>query len=157
MLCMRVVTDEDWPLWRDVRLAALADAPYAFTATLADWTRGGEATWRERLTLPGARNLVALLDGRPVGVARGVPEGDGIVGLHSVWVAPAARGRGVGDRLVSAVEAWARETGARTLRLGVLSGNTGAIALYERHGFAPAGDVVRDDASRELIMEKDLR
>lgn len=157
---VRVVTgDGGWPLWRDARLAALTDAPQAFKSRPEDWDRGGEDAWRERYATPGAHNLVASLDGRTVGMARGVPEGDGIAALHSVWVAPGARGHGVGDRLITAVETWARRTGARTLRLEVLPGNDTAIALYRRHGFALAaqrGVVPGDGVTRELVMEKPL-
>ena len=156
MVCVRVVAgDGDWPLWRDARVAALTDAPHAFTSRLEDWGRGGEDGWRERYATPGAHNLLASLDGRTVGMARGVPEGGGVAVLHSVWVAPGARGHGVGDRLVAAVEAWARRAGARALRLGVLPGNDTAIALYRRHGFV-LGTQRGDGVGRELVMEKPL-
>lgn len=62
-----------------------------------------------------------MLDGQAVGMASGVPtEHDGIVELISMYVAPMGRGRGVGDHLVRAVEQWARQVGARTLRLAVV-------------------------------------
>ncbi|MFB6889915.1 GNAT family N-acetyltransferase [Kitasatospora sp. NPDC056327] len=145
MIALRVLTPADpadWPLWRDARLAALADAPHAFTARLADWPAGGEARWRARFARPDALHLVAVAaDGRPAGLARGVPaERPGGAGeLRSVWVAPRARGLGVGDRLLAAVEAWARHRGCGSLRLAVLPDNTAAVALYRRRGFADAG------------------
>ncbi|RMI37149.1 GNAT family N-acetyltransferase, partial [Streptomyces triticirhizae] len=96
----------DWPLWRDARLAALREAPEAFTPRLADWENGERARWRARLTLPGAHNVVAVRSGRPVGLARGIPAGPGVAELRSVWVARAARGRGVGDALLTEVARW---------------------------------------------------
>ncbi len=33
----RMVGVEDWQLWRDLRLEALQEAPYAFGSTLAEW------------------------------------------------------------------------------------------------------------------------
>lgn len=149
---VRVVGTDEWPMWRDVRLAALTVSPEAFKSRLEDWERGGERRWRERLAMPGAYNIVAQRDGAAVGVASGVPGADGDVELRSVWVDPDARGCGVAGRLIAAVEAWARETGARTLRLSVLRGNDGAMALYRRHGFAFTGE--SDD--RELVMAKAL-
>ncbi|WP_406858922.1 GNAT family N-acetyltransferase [Streptomyces sp. HUAS MG47] len=152
MLRLHVMTSEDWPMWRQVRLAALADSPHAFRARLDDWPRGGETQWRERLTAPGTYNLVALLDDRAVGVARGVPR-EGSVELRSVWVGPEARGRGVGDRLIAAVEAWALRSEADTLELAVLPDNESAVALYRRNGFGFAGV----DAAGQQRMAKPLR
>lgn len=140
MLSLRVVTTEDWPLWREVRLAALTEAPDAFKSRLADWPNGGEQRWRARLEMPETYNVVALLDDQAVGMSSGVPCDDGISELRSVWVSRAARGRGVGDRLIASVEAWARRTGATTLRLAVIPGNEAAIALYRRNGFIDTRD-----------------
>ncbi|MEU0807065.1 GNAT family N-acetyltransferase [Streptomyces sp. NPDC005970] len=153
------VTEDDWPLWREVRLAALTDAPHAFKARLADWHTGGEEQWRARLALPGAYNVVALLDGRAAGMARGVTGGGGASELRSVWVSPEARGRGIADQLIAAVEAWARQSGARVLKLAVIPGNGPAIALYQRNGFVATGelgDLLPDGVTREHVMAKRL-
>ncbi len=142
MLELRTLEPNDWPLWRELRLAALAEAPYAFGSTLAQWQGSGdrEERWRARLSIPGAHDLVALLDGLPVGMASGVPgEGAENVELISMWVNPTARGKGVGDYLIQAVERWGAERGATTLRLSVMPDNRKATALYERHGFTDTG------------------
>ena len=47
------------------------------------------------------------------------------------------RGRGIGRALLHAAEAHARGSGARELRIGVLSGNRAARRLYRAEGFAP--------------------
>lgn len=159
MPILHVVTADDWPLWRDARLAALADAPHAFKSRLADWADGGERRWRSRFEMPGAYNVLALREGRPVGVASGVPGDNGVSDLRSVWVSPDLRGRGVGDQLVSAVERWARRAGATTLRLTVIPGNEPAIALYRRNGFALTGErgsPLPDGTGWEQVMRKSL-
>lgn len=160
---LHVVTPADWPLWRDARRAALTDAPHAFRARLADWHRGGEQQWRARLETPGTYNLVALLDGRTAGLARGVPGASDDCGgqyeLHSVWVSPEARGRSVGDLLLTAVEDWARRSGAGALKLAVFPDNEPALALYHRHGYGPAqepGALLPDGVTRELVLTKPL-
>lgn len=152
MISVRKVTAADWPLWRELRLAALADAPDAFAARLDDWHRGGERIWRERLTLPGAYNIVAERDGRPVGIARGVPGEGGAAWIHSVWVTPDARGSGAGARLLSAVEEWARSRGSVELRLQVLEHNERAIVAYRRQGFVRTGEA----GDGEIVMAKAL-
>jgi GNAT superfamily N-acetyltransferase len=52
-----------------------------------------------------------------------------------MWVAPFARGRGVGDALVDEVVQWAAKHDAPRLILRVVTGNERAGALYARHGF----------------------
>ncbi|EST35555.1 hypothetical protein N566_17595 [Streptomycetaceae bacterium MP113-05] len=159
MLLLRVLGTSDWPVWRDVRLAALSDAPEAFKPRLADWRRGGEDEWGARLHLPGAHNVVAELDGHAVGIVRGVPIDEVSGELRSLWVAPQARGRGVADRLIRSVEAWARRSGVSRLELSVLPDNAPALALYERHGFVrkeERGDVPPEPGDREIAMTKPL-
>jgi ribosomal protein S18 acetylase RimI-like enzyme len=157
MIELRVLTTDDWPTWRSLRLAALAEAPHAFGSKLSDWQGEGdqESRWRERLGLPGSYNLIALLDGSPVGMASGVPAPDGVVEVISVWVSPAARGHGVGDALIAAILEWARERSAATVKLAVAAGNAAAVRLYERHGFAVTdepGDLMNDGVTREVVM-----
>lgn len=159
MTQLRILAANNWPLWREVRVAALGDAPHAFKSRLADWHRGGAERWRARWAMPSTYNLVALLDGRTVGMASGIPGDSGVCELRSVWVSPRVRGRGVGDRLTAAVERWARKVGARTLKLAVFPDNEPAIALYQRNGFVVTdelGDLLSDGVTRERVMVKAL-
>ncbi|MEU6334750.1 GNAT family N-acetyltransferase [Streptomyces cellulosae] len=162
MLELRTAEADDWPLWRELRLAALAEVPYAFGPTPAQWQGSGdrEERGRARLSTPGAHDLVALLDGLPVGMAGGVPaEGAEDVELISMWVDPMARGKGVGDYLIQVVERWAAERGATTLRLSVMADNRKATALYERHVFTDLGEpggLLPDGVGRKRVMAKSL-
>jgi ribosomal protein S18 acetylase RimI-like enzyme len=136
---IRVLDADDWQVWRRLRLAALEEAPYAFMSRLADWQGPAdtEERWRARLAGPNTHDLVAEDGGSPVGMASGIETEDpGTVDLISMWVAPGARGRGVGDALITAVEQWARRTGARTLRLSVAADNAAAASMYRRNGFS---------------------
>ena len=142
MVELRALSVDDWAVWRELRLKALRDAPEAFGAKLADWQGDGdhEQRWRARLA-GGTHNLVAYLDGEPVGMVSGMPHGH-CVELTSMWVAPPARGHGVGDALVDAVV----DRADGTVSLMVKESNTAASALYRRHGFlddGPGGDAER--------------
>ena len=64
----------------------------------------------------------------------------GVAGLWGMWVDPAARGLGLGERLVDAVNDWAAAQGARTLRLGAVTGAGDPTGFYERLGFARTGE-----------------
>ena len=56
--------------------------------------------------------------------------------MHDVAVLASHRGRGIAEAMLGEVERIARERGACKLTLEVLSGNTPAMRLYERVGFA---------------------
>lgn len=137
MLELRRLAADDWEFWRAVRLAALADAPHAFGATLAEWTGSGdtELRWRHRLdTVP--LNLVAIVDECPAGQASGTErDPDGRVEVISMWVAPWCRRRGVGLALLDGVVDWARDEAASAVALAVKRSNQPAAALYLRAGF----------------------
>ncbi len=140
---------EDWPTWRELRLAALGEAPYAFGSTLADWQGTGddERRWRARLGDVPA-NYGADVAGRPAGMISGACDADGPVELISMWVAPFARGRGVGDALIGAVLGWAATNHPGPVVLHVREGNAHAATLYRRHGFVDDGLV--DDGGGPL-------
>ncbi|AHH93677.1 GNAT family N-acetyltransferase [Kutzneria albida] len=129
-------TAEQWRTWRELRLAALADAPRAFGAALAVESAYDERQWRERLRPDRGVPIIAWLGADPVGIIgcyRPQPEA---VELVSMWVAPRARGRGVGDRLIAEVLSWA---GPLPVGLWVVSDNLPARGLYERNGFRATG------------------
>lgn len=138
---LRRVGIDDWQLWRKLRLEALKEAPYAFGSTLADWQGNGdtETRWRGRLAdVP--LNIVAEWQKTAAGmVSSTTPNPEGSVELLSMWVAPFARGRGVGDSLVNAVIDWAREQRASRVDLAVFDSNERALVLYRRHGFVYVG------------------
>jgi ribosomal protein S18 acetylase RimI-like enzyme len=156
---LRTVGPDDWRAWREVRLAALAEAPDAFGSTLADWQGDGdrEERWRARLALPGSHNVLAVVDGRAAGMASGVPD-DGRSELISMWVSPAVRGRGVGDRLIAEIARWAAGRDADALYLAVRPDNAAAIALYARNGFVDTGEPgdPLPGGRREIVMAKRL-
>nr|BFE58646.1 hypothetical protein GCM10020063_031720 [Dactylosporangium thailandense] len=58
--------------------------------------------------------------------------------LISMWVVPAARGRGIAAHLADAVTRWAHDHGHDTVELELACGNTAAMNAYLRCGFTPA-------------------
>jgi ribosomal protein S18 acetylase RimI-like enzyme len=65
--------------------------------------------------------------------------------LEDLWVEPAARGDGVGRRLIEALIARGRERGWRRLYWHTEADNTAARALYDR--IVPVTDYVRYDVA----------
>jgi len=79
--------------------------------------------------------VLAVEDGRPLGCGCFKPHGPDAVELKRMYVAPQARGRGVGRRLVGALEAWARELGHARAVLETGTSQPEAVALYRRCGY----------------------
>lgn len=111
---------------------------------------------------PPDRFLVARDDGRVVGGVGLVDLGDGIAEMKRMWVADDQRGRGVGRRLVEAIESAARAEvtagGAprfHTMRLDTNSHLPEAIALYRSAGYR-AIDRYNDNPYPDHFFEKAL-
>lgn len=159
---VRRVRADEGPRLKQVRLAALADTPEAFSARHADEAAFDDAVWDERAARGAADDtgsatflLEAAPEGPPLGIAVGHRPGPdpSRVELVSMWVDPGARRGGGGAGLVEAVAAWAAATGASALDLWVMRGNGGAQAFYERIGFVPTTDldVAPDDPCRDEV------
>jgi ribosomal protein S18 acetylase RimI-like enzyme len=58
------------------------------------------------------------------------------------------RGRGIGHRLIAALEDWAAEHGIDRVRLNVTTTNAGAIRLYRGLGYEDSGIEMRKDVAR---------
>lgn len=82
--------------------------------------------------------LVARVETAVVGYAGLMYAGDD-AHVTTIAVDPAWHRAKIGTRLLLALARGAVEHGARNLTLEVRVSNSGAIALYERFGFAPAG------------------
>ncbi|GAA1899882.1 ribosomal protein S18-alanine N-acetyltransferase [Lapillicoccus jejuensis] len=117
--------------WPDLaRLAELDAELFADDA----WS---EATWWAELAGRPRRDYVVAVDasGEVLGYA-GVDLAGEVADVMTVAVVPAARGTGLGDRLVGWLVARAEESGAEALLLEVRADNAPARRLYARHGFA---------------------
>jgi putative acetyltransferase len=128
------------------------------------------SSWSEGLYPPESRHGLALADyerpevtllvARERGVALGcgafLLEADGSAELKSMFVVPAARGRGVGQAILAALEEVLRGR-VTTLRLETGIKQLAAIRLYESAGFRRRGPFgsYRDDP-QSVFMEKSL-
>ncbi|MDX6475059.1 MAG: hypothetical protein QOH95_570 [Gaiellaceae bacterium] len=99
-----------------------------------DPSRSISADWGE-LMLPAGLLLVARLRGTPVGCGGLKLHGKAPAEIKRMWVAPAARGLGLGRRLLNELENRAREAGARSARLETNGALTEAISLYRAAGY----------------------
>ncbi|MEW1953766.1 GNAT family N-acetyltransferase [Terrabacter sp. NPDC080008] len=137
---LRVIGPDEWEEFRSVRLAALADSPDAFGATLGESMGKAPSEWRERAA--GADPIVlAYAQDRPVAMGGlYAPNESSEAFVWGMWVQPTHRGRGVAARILQRLLEYADHVG-RPVTLHVTQGNDGARRLYERHGFTATGEV----------------
>lgn len=147
------LTHDEGDRLRALRLASLRDAPDAFGATIDETAARPPGSWRRQLV--DLATFVAVADGVDVGLVRIGPftEDPRAAMLISMWVAPAARGRGAGDALIAAAVDWARAQGFARVVLDVGDHNAPAIALYARNGFEPTGETGSLPPPREHVRE----
>lgn len=132
-----------------VRSAVPADLPLiaSLIRELAEYEKLGHAVRFEEAVLgenlfgakPGAEVLIGELDGSPQGFALffhnfSTFEGRPGIYLEDLFVRPAARGKGLGKALISAVAALAAERNCARFEWSVLDWNTPSIAFYEALG-----------------------
>ena len=110
---------------------------------LRDWGRAGDlGVIAEENSTPVGAAWIRRYDDADRGygfVAADVPE-------LTIGVAPAARGRGVGTRLLAEIAA---EATSRAISLSVESDNP-AVRLYERAGYVP---VAKDEGAWTMLLE----
>lgn len=162
---IRRVEAGDEELLRNVRLRALATDPGSFGlphAEVATRPNSFWATWAAGHSSGDDRcTLLALLDGRPVGLVRieREPGNPDVFGIYSMWVAPEARRRGIALRLLAEAERWIEAAGGSEAELNVVAGETPARRLYERAGFRLDGrsEPATHAGAAELRMRKRVK
>ncbi len=89
----------------------------------------------DAFTPPSGACVLASVDGQAMGCGSVTTLSPGVGWLKRMWVADAARGLGIGRRLLAALEAEARALGLTTLRLDTNRALQEAIGLYRSVGF----------------------
>jgi uroporphyrinogen-III synthase/ribosomal protein S18 acetylase RimI-like enzyme len=93
------------------------------------------ATPPEELSPPNGLFIAGRLGGRPVACGALKTVEPGVADVKRMWVGEAARGRGIGRRLLRRLVDEARAMGLRRVRLDTNRALTEAIALYRSEGF----------------------
>ncbi len=95
----------------------------------------GPSAEPDELVPPAGLFLLARLDGAAVGCGGLKLDGRGRGEIKRMWVAPSARGLGIAQRLLEALEHHAAASGVRTLRLDTNRALAEARTLYLRNGY----------------------
>lgn len=135
-------------------LALFEEASYAPSVVAAELADGAKATW------------IAEDQGRMLGYAQvgpcKLPHPDvrrGAGELYQLYILNAAKGQGIGTRLLTTATAHLARAHPGPVWLGVWSGNVAAQGFYRTHGFGHAGDyrflVGREWYDDEYIFRRD--
>ena len=87
------------------------------------------------LAPPTGELLLVSLDGEPIAIGGVRDLDDPVAEVKSMYVAPSARGRGLGRALLQRLESMAAERGCSAARLDTAAHLTAAIALYRSLGY----------------------
>ena len=116
-------------------------------------------------TPPSAADISVVLlarddDGTALGCGALRRLGNGVAEIKRMYVAPAARGRGIAKALLAALEDTALDRGWTTLRLETGPRQPEAIGLYSRAGYRPitafGAYAGAPDAEDSLFFERTL-
>lgn len=155
-VAIRAIRSDEWRRWRETRLRMLRDDADFFATRYDDMVREPDQTWRDWVadaTAGDDKTLFVAEDGDAwLGVVGAFVRINPLeVQLISMWVDPAARGRGVARALIRAVARWSLGRGSARVVLFVQEANTPARKLYERAGFELTGDSAPAAAGRSAF------
>jgi len=148
LIAVEPITPLNIASFKEVRLRALQEAPYAFGSTYAREVQFDDAEWARRVErwsgVLGA-GFLAMDGATACGIAGSLLDENNPTRaqLVSMWTAPTHRQLGIGRLLVDAVLRWARSRSVHTLLLMVTSNNESAIRFYERLGYTRTGRTER--------------
>jgi ribosomal protein S18 acetylase RimI-like enzyme len=142
-----VATENDIPA-----LVALMDSAYRGEGAKQGWTneadlfagnkRTNEAEVEKLMKKPGAvflkhQNDENILDGCVF-----LQNKKGRIYLGMFSVSPIAQGMGIGKKLLAAADDFAKQQGASSIYMTVITVRTELIAWYERNGYKKTGEII---------------
>jgi DNA-binding MarR family transcriptional regulator len=120
------------------------DAQYCLAEYVAELNRRGSRGFDpsvgatvlpQEVRPPAGEFFVAYRQGEPIGCGAVKHHADGPADIKRMWIAPSARGLGIGRRLLEHLEACAQAAGARVARIDTSAALTEALALYRSAGW----------------------
>ncbi len=142
-----------------LRRARISDVPALFEVehTSFDGDKLSERRLRHWVTAPNGILLLAHSGDSVLGFCLVFSRVDSPAArLYSIAISKAARGQGLGKKLLGKAESLAREQGSTSMRLEVAASNHVAIGLYQKLGYQIFGrkTAYYEDGQDALRMQK---
>ena len=157
---IRPATMADSPAIRRIRNAAVRESLAIWTSIEQD--HAGAEAWLAPM-VQRETALVVHVSGEPqdvVGFAVAGPwhsyEGYARTVEDSIYLSPAAQGKGLGARLLAALIEASRRAGDRTMIALIEAGNATSVRLHERYGFTTVGTVPQAGEKHGQILDLTL-
>lgn len=160
MKIIRRIRIGEFDLFKQIRLRALKEAPYAFSSTYESALQRSEESWREQAdnSAQGSdrATFITFSDDAPVGIAAlyRVENQINVGAMLQVWVAPEHRGTGVARDLIDAIFEWAGENNFRMILSRIRDGNIRAQKFYTKYGFSNSDEFSSSDFDGVCLVKE---
>ena len=160
MITVRRIQGGEADLLKEMRLASLQDAPYAFGATYDLVLQRTDEIWHEKAESsahgPDRATFIVFSDDLPIGMAAlfRIESQVDLGELMQVWVAAEYRGTSAAWDLMTAIFDWARENNFRSIIAGVTKGNARALTFYTKYGFSTMDESSPNDSAGIYLVKQ---
>ena len=158
MITIRRIKIGESDLFKRIRLTALKDAPYAFSATYDSALQRSAESWREQADSSASgfdrATFIAFSDEAPIGIAALYRDKDKVhLGeLLQLWISPEYRGTSVTQDLMDAVFQWAKENNFSKVKAEITKANSRALKFYFKYGFS-----ILEETSEGVYLVKEVK
>lgn len=154
---IRLLKEQDWQLWKDIRLEALKNHPESFSGSYEEESQWSQQKFEQALKQSDI--FGAFADQKLVGIAcffihpREKMKHRGV--LHGMYIKPAFRGTGIAEKLVKKIINHASEY-VLQLHCTVVTENDNATHFYKNRGFQIYGTEPRSTRVGDRFYDEHL-
>jgi len=162
MITIRRIYNDEWQLFKTLRLASLKESPQAFSSTYESAVNRTNESWSEqaKTTATGSNKITFITfdDDLPIGIAalyrdeKKFEQGE----ILQVWIAPEYRGSEVAFELMNTIFQWAKENEFKQIKAIVTEKNDRALKFYLKYGFEKDKLSIQDNHGNNILYKKIL-
>ena len=154
---IRLLTQDDWKIWRQFRLEALQNSPENFGSSYEEELNWSNTDFQEALN---KNTIFGAFDNHAIIACAGFYSLIHLKTKHrgviwGMYTRPEYRGRGIASALIQAVITYASSRVAQ-LHLSCVTNNFNAIAFYQKHGFKVYGTEPRALKIDDVFFDEHL-